>query len=436
MTDSPLHHQGNVVDGRVQVVVDDTKLGLSYTFYRGEGANFLPMRAGMAKPEALRDNVLAGWMPPAPFIDRDTTIVAFGSCFANHISRYLNNLGFDVATKRDNKAYVSSMGDGIVNVFAILQQFEWAWNNKVPEVELWHGYKAEEFGYDESVRLKTRDLFDEADVFIITLGLSEIWYDEPTGEIFWRAVPFDKFDPARHKFRVASSAETLATLRAIYALIRHHRPQAAIIFTVSPIPLSATFRPISCVSANAASKAILRAAIDELHREYHPTDPILFYYPAYEVVTQCFNFAFADDFRHPLFHVLDVNMKAFERYFCSTGLTDDDLAALYSAAKDKDRALGSERGGEVEDLIHMERAKWIQESSTTVILKNVDQKLKQKHDSLEREKHERKVAYALAKSQRLAELEARRASERQDRIARNEQAKAERKAKHDRLGKP
>ena len=428
MTDAPPSQQGDVVDGKVQVVVDGTKLGLSYTFYRGEGANFLPMRAGMAKPEALRDNVLAGWMPPAPFIDRDSTIVAFGSCFANHISRYLNNLGFDVATKRDNKAYVSAMGDGIVNVFAILQQFEWAWTNKVPEVELWHGYKAEEFGYDESVRLKTRDLFDEADVFIITLGLSEVWYDEPTGEIFWRAVPFDKFDPTRHKFRVASSAETLATLRAIYALIRRHRPQAAIIFTVSPIPLSATFRPVSCVSANTVSKAILRAAIDELHREYHPTDPLLFYYPAYEVVTQCFDFAFADDFRHPLFHVLDVNMKAFERYFCSTGLTDDDLAALYGAAKDKDRALGSERGGEIEDLINLERAKWLQENSTTSILRHAGTKPKRDPDIIERERHERKVAYDVARAQRQADFEARRETERQNRIARNEQAKEERKA--------
>ncbi|MFZ2872183.1 GSCFA domain-containing protein [Zavarzinia sp.] len=356
--DTTTADQGKVVDGRVEVRLGDTKLGLNYTFYRGEGARFLPMRAGMAAPEGLALQVLEGWMPAEPFIDQDTTIVAFGSCFAGHIGRYLSNLGFDVATRKDDKAYVSKLGDGIVNVFAIRQQFEWAWEGLSPSVELWHGYKAEEFGYDEEVRVRTRELFDAADVFIITLGLSEIWYDEPTGEVFWRAVPYEKFDPARHKFRVASSAETLDNLRRIHDLIRKHRPEAVIVFTVSPIPLSATFRPVSCVTANAASKALLRAAIDELYRERHPADPKLFYYPAYEVVTQCFDRPFGDDFRHPLFHVLDVNMKAFERYFCRTGLTDDDLAAVFGEAKRLDRALGLEDSGPLRHYIDAMLADW------------------------------------------------------------------------------
>ncbi|PWR22842.1 GSCFA domain-containing protein [Zavarzinia aquatilis] len=350
--------QGKVVNGRVEVRLGETKLGLNYTFYRGEGARFLPMRDGMAAPDALARLVLDGWMPDEPFIAPDTTIVAFGSCFAGHIGRYLSNLGFDVATRKDDKAYVSKLGDGIVNVFAIRQQFEWAWEGLSPSVELWHGYKAEEFGYDEDVRGRTRELFDAADVFIITLGLSEIWYDEPTGEVFWRAVPFDKFDPARHKFRVASSAETLDNLRRIHDLIRKHRPEAAIVFTVSPIPLSATFRPVSCVTASSASKALLRGAVDELYRERRPDDPKLFYYPAYEVVTQCFDRPFGDDFRHPLFHVLDVNMKAFERYFCRTGLTDADLAAVFEEAKRLDRALGLEDSGPLRQYIDDMLASW------------------------------------------------------------------------------
>ena len=49
--------------------------------------------------------------------------------------------------------------------------------------------------------------------------------------------------------------------------MRRHNPRAHIVFTLSPVPLNATFRGVSCVSANSVSKAILRVAVDELLRE-------------------------------------------------------------------------------------------------------------------------------------------------------------------------
>src|SRR3954468_9212697 len=153
----------------------------------GDTENYFPDRREIAEPTAISRFILKGWMPDRPFIDHKTNIVAFGSCFAANIGRYLAKLGFDVATQREGAAYVQQISDGLVNVFAICQQFEWAWENRVPKVELWHGWKAQEFGYDETVRLATKKLFDEADVFILTFGLSEIWHDEPTGEVFWRA---------------------------------------------------------------------------------------------------------------------------------------------------------------------------------------------------------------------------------------------------------
>ena len=96
----------------------------------------------------------------------------------------------------------------------------------------------------------TKKLFDETDVYILTLGLSEVWHDEQTGGVFWRTIPKDAFDPARHKFRVSTVDENRDNLAAIQALIRKHRPDAKIVLTLSPIPLAATFRNVSCVSAN------------------------------------------------------------------------------------------------------------------------------------------------------------------------------------------
>jgi hypothetical protein len=303
----------------------------SYSFYRGGRSGFHPTDRSISSTRVLR-YFFDGLTPTEPCVGAATPIVAFGSCFAGHISNYLHDIGYNVANTRHRAAYVASMGDGIVNTFALRQQFEWAWEARQPAVELWHGYDARALGYDEDVRLDTKDLFDGAQTFIITLGLSEVWYDKPTGEVFWRAVPADRFDPERHQFRVASYEENLSNLRAICRLIRTHRPDACIIFTLSPIPLKATFRDMPCVSANAVSKAILRAALDELLRGAAEEER-LFYFPSYEVALNAFSHPFMEDRRHVHKHVLDFNMAAFERFYCRTGMTDETLLQRFRAAQ-------------------------------------------------------------------------------------------------------
>jgi hypothetical protein len=311
----------------------------SRSFYRGANTNFHPTDASLDTPNFVDEYVMKGWNPPEKFVTKATPIVAFGSCFATNISNYLHNRGYNVLTKRDNKAYVTQMGDGMVNTFAILQQFEWAWLNKHPSVDIWQGKKGEEYGYDETIRLETRELFDQAELFIITLGLSELWYDEPTGEVFWRAVPADAYDPARHKFRTASHAETLANLRSIYGLIQRFRPNAKVLFSVSPIPLTATFRAVSCLTADAVSKATLRSALDEFLLT-HQDEGKLFYFPSYEAVTRIYRNQWADDRRHVRPDVLTFNMKMFEHYFCSPGIAGSEMMDAYNHAREVDLLKG------------------------------------------------------------------------------------------------
>ena len=206
-------------------------------------------------------------------------------------------------------------------------------------MELWHGYDAAAFGYDEQTRLATRALFDTADVFIITLGLSEVWYDEPTGEVFWRAVPAAKYDATRHRFRVTTVDENQANLASIDGLIRRYRPDAHLVLTLSPVPLTATFRDVSCVTANAVSKAVLRVAIDQFLRARGASDGA-YLFPSYEIVTAMFQNAFMEDRKHPHQHVLDLNMKAFERYFCVDGASDRELSEAFERAQILDRQVG------------------------------------------------------------------------------------------------
>lgn len=305
--------------GAVGVNFQETsaKGGEFRTWFRGEHTNFNPALSQIMAVDGPEKYVLQGWLPDAPLIEKTTQITAFGSCFAANISNWLSERNFRVLNKADDatRAYVVTMGEGMVNSFVIRQQFEWAWENKVFDQPLWHGYKAEEFGYDEAVRQETRRIFDETEVFILTFGLSEVWYDEPTGNVFWRTIPKDVYDPARHKFRLSTVEENRENIRAIYDLIRRYRPDAKVIVTLSPVPLIATFRDVSCITANSVSKATLRVAVDEVVREVRE-EGHLFYWPSYELVTDVFRSPYRGDRRHVRPVVLNYIMRLFETAWC------------------------------------------------------------------------------------------------------------------------
>lgn len=287
------------------------------TWFRGEHTNFNPKLDQIMALDGPEKFVLHGWLPKEPLIERTTQVTAFGSCFAANISNWLSERNFRVLNKADDaaRAYVVTMGEGMVNSFVIRQQFEWAWENKVFDQPLWHGYKAEEYGYDEEVRQETRRIFDETEVFILTFGLSEVWYDEPTGNVFWRTIPKDAYDPSRHKFRLSTVEENRDNIRAIYDLIRKYRPDAKIIVTLSPVPLIATFRDVSCITANSVSKATLRVALDEVVREVRD-EGHLYYWPSYELVTDVFRGPYRGDRRHVRPVVLSYIMRLFETAWC------------------------------------------------------------------------------------------------------------------------
>jgi hypothetical protein len=296
------------------------KIGSS--FYRGEVCNANPYRDDFRSETFLEDYLLKGWLPAEPFLDKGTRITAFGSCFARNLTKHLTAIGYNLSSGRDPSIHISTMGEGLVNTYALLGQFEWALEAKKQPVDLWHGFKGEDFGYDEEIRERTRDVFLTTDFFVITLGLSEVWYDEPTGGVFWRAVPVDRFDASRHKFRVSTVEETKTNLRRMYELIRRHAPDAKVLFTLSPISLAATFRPVSCITANVASKAILRAGLDEFMRENAADlNRRLFYFPSYEILLNLFTDPWRHDNRHPQNYVIDSIMKIFEAAYCRNETT-------------------------------------------------------------------------------------------------------------------
>ena len=294
------------------------------SWYRGEFCNFNPNKSNLLEDDAIEKYVLKGWIPETPFLDKKDVVTTFGSCFATHVSKYLQDKGYNSTPGKG----VVAFNAGVNNTFAIRQLIDWTYNDRQFLEETWHRDNKTIIARNEKIRKATLERFSKTSVFIITLGLSEIWYNKETKDAFWRAIPEDNFDEKVHGFRVSTFQENKENIAFIYNEIIKNNPNAKVIFTVSPVPLVATFRDVSCVSAKNVSKSILRAAVDEFYRESNgPDSKSLFYWPSYEIVEKIFPITigggktgdgkgpYKRDNRHIKSECVQKIMALFERYY-------------------------------------------------------------------------------------------------------------------------
>lgn len=239
-----------------------------YPERREEFANFA---------ELFRTFIAEGHAPRQPLLEQSDTIVTLGSCFAAELRHFLNQVGFS-----SDSVWVPS---GLNNTYAILDFVSWA----VTGQQTATGYRYDRDDKTGAIvewqpefeRQAYRGHFEKAGAFVFTLGLAEVWEDRQTGEVFWRGVPEHVFDQGRHAFRLSTVEQNLANLESLVRVLRQANPDAPIVFTLSPVPLKATFRPISCMTADCVSKSILRVALDLLMQQNLPG---VYYWPSFEMV--------------------------------------------------------------------------------------------------------------------------------------------------------
>lgn len=94
-------------------------------------------------------------------------------------------------------------------------------------------------------------------------------------------MPKSIYDANIHKCRISTVEENVDNLVRIVELVNGARPGLPIIVTLSPVPLRATFEPMSCFAADCISKSTLRVAIDGLMRRKFPN---VAYWPSFEIV--------------------------------------------------------------------------------------------------------------------------------------------------------
>lgn len=81
-------------------------------------------------------------------------------------------------------------------------------------------------------------------------------------------------------FRNTTVEENVNNLQAIIDLVRRSNANCDFVFSLSPVPLTATLEARSSMEADCLSKSILRVAVEQIVT----TSPRCLYWPAFEIV--------------------------------------------------------------------------------------------------------------------------------------------------------
>jgi hypothetical protein len=279
---------------------------------------------------------------PSVLIRRDDPVATAGSCFAQKIGRELRRstarfLDLEPVPHGMTEATAAGLGFGLFsarygNIYStaqMVQLAEDALTETLRDETFWEkdgrwydglrprlepgGYASRDMV--EMARAahlaQVRRMFSEAKIFIFTLGLTERWEDARSGTVYplCPAAVDPAFGDPAHRFHNARVGEVVEEITRLVALLRRGNPDLRFIFSVSPVPLMATATGGHVLGATARSKAVLRAAVDEVITLLPGCD----YFPSYELATQnpLLRDAFGPDQREVRDDVVERIMQVF-----------------------------------------------------------------------------------------------------------------------------
>jgi hypothetical protein len=233
------------------------------------------------------------------------TIFTIGSCFARHVERELAFRGFGLPTRRlfESDEDFGAVGLDVLNNYgtpSIFNELAWAFDDGFDPMTCFEPVRDNwvDMHLHASIRPTSLDVLrtrrraiatayrsiTHCRAVIITLGLAEVWFDTRHG-IYLNVAPRRSIlrdNPGRFELHVLSPQEAYDYLRRALLLIRQHgTPGISVVLTVSPVPLSATYRAMDVMVANSYSKAVLRVAAEQAAAEFDFVD----YFPSYESIT-------------------------------------------------------------------------------------------------------------------------------------------------------
>ena len=256
----------------------------------------------------------------SPLLRKNDKVMTIGSCFAREIRRALEQIGFDMFPKyNDIRIDPNTQKAGKLpakgnlfshyNTFTIRNEFERALRNihfepedfvhrqsmlgeKIFETwskEIWQDpYRKSTYAASQaaivdlsrSIDACVRDAIMQSDLYVITLGLTEIWRNNNNGLVVNQAPSQELGGHAPgFTFECSTYEQNYENMRVVCSLIQEHFPQKKIVLTVSPVALARTFSGNDIIVANTESKSTLRAVAAAISREFSNVT----YWPSYEI---------------------------------------------------------------------------------------------------------------------------------------------------------
>lgn len=279
---------------------------------------------------------------------RGQSIASAGSCFARRIAEHLIAVGYDYTLFEDGhplmEGKAADYGYGVFscrygNIYTtrqLRQLFEEALGLREPifnfvktgpdrYVDLMRPNIGQDgFGSAEEARAdrlyhlgRVREMIEQMEVFVFTLGLTEAWADEAKNIVYGTHpsvirpdMRLDHITPVNLDYNAV-----LTDLNHVLDLLARHNRRAPprTILTVSPVGLAATHQDSHVLTATTYSKSVLRAVAGAAAA----TRPEVDYFPSYEIfsLSQSFGQFLADDLREVSARGIAVAMRTFEAMF-------------------------------------------------------------------------------------------------------------------------
>tara|TARA_R110002096_G_scaffold416576_3_gene619732 strand:- start:179248 stop:180990 length:1743 start_codon:yes stop_codon:yes gene_type:complete len=240
------------------------------------------------------------WQPKFK-IKKKSKIVAAGSCFAQHVGKWLSKKGFSFLPSTLDTEHNFSFAFGNIYSTALLRQWLEA---ALAQKDLSNIYHEEEGRFYDLLRpafmadgfkskkalIKSRTdalkemyaQISQADVFVFTLGLTESWND--VDGVVYPMCPgtlCGEFDNEKHFFKNYDVAENMEEMTKAIELVREINANVKFLLTVSPVPLTATASENHVLTATCLSKSVLRIVAGMLTSQ----NPDIDYFPSYEIIT-------------------------------------------------------------------------------------------------------------------------------------------------------
>lgn len=298
---------------------------------------FMSIRRNCRKlTETLADHPIT--FETCPLIDKSSKVLALGSCFALRVKEFLLTGGYQVLNEGDIPYYVTRGRQEFdpriyYNTFCIRYEFERVTGEFVQEADdVWEPHqmpfkvyqdpyrrmlvaenRAELWKRIREVDTQMRRHICEANLVIITLGLTEVFFQQHNGRAICGAPGYCGGGGFGCEFRATEYQDNYDNIEKVISILQQVNPKAHVVLTVSPVPLGNTFaEKTDHEVANSESKCTLRAVAGAIVRRH----PQVHYFHSYELVMHSPREAvFMEDGRHVQQAYVTGIMRQFERAF-------------------------------------------------------------------------------------------------------------------------